>query len=825
MTIAFFFNARGEILERSIYGMYRSLLYQLLRRVPELLGVFEEREHQQSLHQLQTASRGPEASPGQLEALQDMLRGVLKRQASTPLAIFVDALDECPVNQVEELIEYFEEVCKAAVLHGAPLTICFSSRYYPQIDIQYSHTIDLEEQEGHEKDIALFIRNKLKVGTGKAAVKVKAEVQAKAKGIFMWVVLVVDILKAEYRNGRIFDVKKRLAALPAKLSELFKEILGRDQINLGDLRLCIQWILFAKRPLTPEEYYFAVVSGLSPDALTESDPEEITAVEMGRFIVSSSKGLAGVTKGKKPTVQFIHESVREFWLKDGLKELWPALAATEFESQSHSKLQQCCNSYFKFSTASMDRELYFPKPLPKGTSDEAKRLRASVLTKYPFLDYATRFILIHSNAAASSDSQKQFLVSFDVDFWVLLFGFFEKFEFRRPGFGFDANLLYILASQNLARLIKETSGLDRRTDINCVSYGNSMFVAILKDHQDAVKALLEIETSHAIDETTVPSGRGPELGDFDGSTALSFAASTGREALVSLFLERGSCIEAKDRRGKTPLMHATINRHPGIVKLLLNNGAHQLETCNYGMTALDYAVESANEEAVLLLLEKECTTITGLKGYRLLSQAVSNNYENVLRLLLEHGTDVNTPFGDLLHEAAKKGHESIAQLLLENGANVAANDLLDGTPLYEADRNGHEGIVRLLLENGAYDAMINKDANAAFSYAFHRELYITARLLLEKGADVDHAIDGGTLLHKAARDGHEANVKALIGFGANLATTDGNGKTALFSAIEGEHEGIIRLLLKAGADANAAAGDGDTPIALARRLKILHFLW
>lgn len=48
---------------------------------------------------------------------------------------------------------------------------------------------------------------------------------------------------------------------------------------------------------------------------------------MALFVVASSKGLAEVTKSRnKPTVQFIHESVRDFLIKDGgLCELWPHL--------------------------------------------------------------------------------------------------------------------------------------------------------------------------------------------------------------------------------------------------------------------------------------------------------------------------------------------------------------------------------------------------------------------------------------------------------------------------------------------------------------------
>ncbi|KAM0745351.1 hypothetical protein ACQRIT_000735 [Beauveria bassiana] len=332
VVISFFFNARGESLERSTHGMYRSLLSQLLNTLPNLLSIFDAPEHKKFLDDFYTALLSHHNPMWQIVVLQDLLRSALTKLGQTPLAIFVDALDECSSDQVEELVEYFEALGEDAEQNGLRLNICFSSRYYPYIDIQYGLKIKLEAQSGHEEDISMYIRNKLRIGTSKTAEEIKTGMQAKAKGIFMWVVLVVDILKAEYQGGRIFEVKKRLAALPAELSDLFREILARDQKNIGDLKLCIQWILFAKRPLKLEEYYFAAVSALSPDELGEYDRNDITSEDMGRFVISSSKGLAETTRSKVKTVQFIHESVREFFLKNTLHELWPNLAAADFES-------------------------------------------------------------------------------------------------------------------------------------------------------------------------------------------------------------------------------------------------------------------------------------------------------------------------------------------------------------------------------------------------------------------------------------------------------------------------------------------------------------
>lgn len=55
-----------------------------------------------------------------------------------------------------------------------------------------------------------------------------------------------------------------------------------------------------------------MLAGLEPNALPTIDLEEIDDEDMEKYMLSSSKGLAELTKLKSPTVQFIHESVRDF---------------------------------------------------------------------------------------------------------------------------------------------------------------------------------------------------------------------------------------------------------------------------------------------------------------------------------------------------------------------------------------------------------------------------------------------------------------------------------------------------------------------------------
>lgn len=84
-----------------------------------------------------------------------------------------------------------------------------------------------------------------------------------------------------------------------------------------------------------------------------------------RFILDSSKGLTEITTSKLQKVQFIHESVRDFLLKeDGLSSIWPDLRSN-LQGQSHERLKQCCLSYI---SVDIFTPLDVPDLLPKASS-------------------------------------------------------------------------------------------------------------------------------------------------------------------------------------------------------------------------------------------------------------------------------------------------------------------------------------------------------------------------------------------------------------------------------------------------------------------------
>jgi hypothetical protein len=189
-------------------------------------------------------------------------------------------------------------------------------------------------------------------------------------------------------------------------------------------------------------------------------------------------------------------------------------------------------------------------PLPKPSSPEAKHLRSVVLDKYPFLEYVTRHVLYHTDAAANGSSQHKFLEDFPLEAWINLNNVFGQFEIRR--YMRTASLLYILADNNFARLIRTAPHIDPRVDIQGERYQYPFFAALANGHRDVVKALLQEESSHLQDDISARLEYGVNFSARKDQTPLLWAAEKRHWPIVKLLLENGVNANAI-KEGRTPL--------------------------------------------------------------------------------------------------------------------------------------------------------------------------------------------------------------------------------------------------------------------------------
>jgi ankyrin repeat protein len=861
VTASFFFNARGDELEKSTAGMYRSLLLQLLETQPDLQEILDDPD-------LVSRYKRPSFT-WEIGMLYNLFVEATERLGQRPLNCFIDALDECDEDQVRTMIEEFENLGQHSVNIGGKLHICFSSRHYPHIDIQRGRQLILEDQVGHGKDLERYVRNKLRAGTGKFVKEIETEVLQKAGGVFMWAVLVVAILNKEFSRGRNFAVKKRLQEIPAELSELFKDILRRDNENMADLLLCIQWILYAERPLKPEEFYFAVMSGLDPDqALVEWNPEYTTAETMNLFVLSSSKGLAEITRSKNHTVQYIHESVQDFLIKDkalvewnpeytteetmdlfvlssskglaeitrskdhtvqfihesvqdflikdnGLYDLWPDLAE-DFPSMSHERLKQCCYNHIQ---TNISNYVAPDKTLPKAESDEAKSLRDKISGMFPFLQYATCNVLYHADRAATRLPQVDFLKAFNFGSWRYLHNMFSTYN--TSFYTSSVSLLYVLAETDLAELIKVI--LSYRPEEFHEQGGQHqypLFAALANGSRNAVKALLQLEHNPLKDDITAQLEYGRDFAAIEGQTPLFWAVAKGLKEIVQLLLARGAEVDSKDSYGQTPLSRASNNGHNEVVQILLDKGAKVDSKDNFGRTPLSQAFEWGHKEVIQLLLNRKAELDS--KDYfsqTPLSRASERGHKEVVQLLLSKGAEVDskddysrTP----LSRASEWGYKGVVQLLLNKGAKVDSKDNFSRTPLSQASEWGHKEVVQLLLNREA--ELDSKDyfGQTPLSQASKRGHKEVVQLLLNRGAEVDSKDNfGRTPLSQASEEGHKEVVQLFLNRGAKVDSKDYFSQTPLSRASKKGHKEVVQLLLNRGAEVDSKDSYGQTPLSRA----------
>lgn len=232
-----------------------------------------------------------------------------------------------------------------------------------------------------------------------------------------------------------------------------------------------------------------------------------------------------------------------------------------------------------------------------------------------------------------------------------------------------------------------------------------------------------------------------------------------------------------------------------------------------------YLAVLLNNKAVVLRLLKDWVDINAVIAvngfyFTALEVASINGHEEMARLLLENGADVNTEGGfdqtSALRAASEKGHHEVVRLLLENGANVNAESGSDHTTaLHAASKNGHRETVKLLLENGgSVNAETGHDHISALQAASEKGHPKVVRVLLKNGADVNAQGGFGTALQIAAESGHHEVVRLLVENGADINAKNKHYHTsALEASSQNGHQKVVRYLLDNGAIANDESRD------------------
>ncbi|KAK8112899.1 hypothetical protein PG984_013425 [Apiospora sp. TS-2023a] len=768
--ISFFFNARGNDMEKSTLGLYQSLLVQLLETDPSLQNILDNH---------------PGRKTWSIELLKKLFEDAVKRSPET-LICFIDALDECQEQEIRDMILFLNDLMG----ERDKFYTCFASRHYPNISVKNGRSTILENKVEHDQDIAIYLKSALQLGSGGLADQIRSEVQRKASGVFIWVVLVVSILNRDCDKGHKHAFWRRLREIPSDLNTLFHQILTHDTENEDGLLLCIQWVLFAAQPLSPRQLYYGILTGLEPENLADCNTvtDYITDDDISKFLLDMSKGLAESTRSESPTVQFIHESVRDYLLDGrGLEAIWPGIS-TNLTGKSHEALKRAC---YEFMTCMPLRKMLVQP-----------HLLLSKDGRLPFLVYANQWILYHANQAAKHNyEQTEFLNAFPLSFWVKIHNLLNATH-RSKRYSPSVSLAYVLASHNSDALIS-TYNIGRSCfEVENEIYGTPLFAAMAERAFEASRAILKKEISRRVpnrDLLDLDLSNSPNdtcfgnfmlyLSDFPGEISPIHCLAMGGDSQVLriFFATQHYDINALDGRGETPLSCAVAQGHYKVVEILAEQGANINIKNNWGRTPLSVTASEGSAEFAELLINKGAEVDARDRGGQ-------------------------TPCSF----ASARGHFDVVKLLIEGGADISARDVSEQTPCFHASEGGHIDVVKFLVKKGADVSARNDSGQTPCFHASKRGHIDVIQFLVEKGADVNARDDfGRTSCFYASARGHIGVVKFLIKQGADPNAKDKFGRTACLYASFMGHIGVIGLLLDHGADVDVVDTDGWSALKLA----------
>jgi ankyrin repeat protein len=178
------------------------------------------------------------------------------------------------------------------------------------------------------------------------------------------------------------------------------------------------------------------------------------------------------------------------------------------------------------------------------------------------------------------------------------------------------------------------------------------------------------------------------------------------DAVRALIAVDPAAVDADDEHGWRPIFHAGLWRHEDVVRLLIEAGADLAAHDGY---VLHYAGEVPNNKAIVSLLVQYGALDAHVRptddlSRQFLAAVFVADTGRVRSLLARHPHLATTPDGrgdQAIHHASRNGDTEIVRLLIEHGADVNAENPRGHTVLYCAGGHGHLDCLLLLLKEGA----------------------------------------------------------------------------------------------------------------------------
>lgn len=909
---SFFFNARGKQLEQTRLGLLRSLLYQLLPNFKEAFKQFVDVWDKKVLLN--------DSVDWHVVEVKHFLQALFQNPTKSSTTIFVDALDECRPEDQREVATFFRDITASAFVNKVRLRVCISSRHFPSLTIPDCLEITMENFNHH--DIAGYVAKKLSFGTAQDPethddgrwAALRRLITEKASGVFLWAVLVVDRILRDIDDGRgLKYLEARLVQVPLPLEELYVDLIGgldSSQIELA-VRL-FQWVLLAARPLRIFEWYHVLAFIVDPSlkSLNEWEVSEDfieNENQLAKRIRSISRGLVEVKyqvtdnvneiafdevgsilagagsfvleQGTSGIVQFVHESVREFFFSGkGFATLNPRLSSCPIGSGHLSILETSIN-FIRI------REL---DALISGRADAHSRS-----------SYATTKISSYFDEWRRANPEERYAVKFyskikgDGDFSGLeKHGKYEDKPRRRgilrrtvsqASFGSSASHYALSTHSNSSSrglhngsnaLNSVTSKLDElvKAEVELSKppllqqYLDEAEITVSKDDLDkAVRT--ETSKKNDLDEHMLSAGSlkgesipeqataGANLETPEGSEQILPATTPEEVELLEgeiTYSKRHDTVPSSEHsmdgnllptHSKDPSgqVFSTPHEEPAIIS---KPGTDDSQTFNDFPALTSYAInallkhasaadsEGCDPKAIIQKLQQNDSWNRWLSlkegisaNTTLLYFAAEHNLLTWARCLLDQGGDCNEKGGELIYPlivAANRCHPAMFSLLMENNAKLLVSDRKQRSALHHLAASTDVQMVReffmhLRLLPPRTSSGVNFEDVLGQTVNFEDAFGQTVNL---------EDVFGQTPLHLAAWQSTVDVVEELLKNGGQVQVTDKNWDTPMHVACDRDvaDVAVCRALLSRKPNVDAVNRQGLTPLELTRSEEVARLV-
>ncbi|KAM3470695.1 hypothetical protein MY5147_006251 [Beauveria neobassiana] len=831
IVVSFFFNKRAaDDLEKTRLGFYRSVLHQLLDQCPEALGglVTSFSRRKDTSGQVGKDWYWQEQNLG-----TNLAHAICSILDSHALWLFVDALDESNEGTADTMVREFKLLLKINPSSDTNFHICFTARHFPVIatDCDFELQVDQKNVDDIKKYVLEEFSNRCQQLSNS---EIPKTVITGAHGIFLWARVALEEAIRLHHSGRGLPfIVQALKRLPPELQDLFRSIIISGAEEVSSLQV-MQWICFAARALSLDELRWAMI--VDDDNSKQSvedcrnDPSFITDDDgMTRRLRALSCGLAEVvdtktSEGTTKRVQFIHETVKEFFFNHGLRLLRgadvisnsdPTATTTREQRLGHYRLAKTCIRYLSIvdlssytakalsKTEMTDLKIYERKYLLQ-ISEESKRRWSEEEEQEQ--EQKRKFAWQSTGKALLSRRQRELedLVRKELPFlgYALLFWKLHVEVCEGKSTGKDDILDYSLWPRD-----------DLFTQVDDIYHSKGYLV-----HSWA--RILQLAADHGFLErlqvTLAQAGdAGTQInsGDSMGRTPFQLAVQNGYNSVLRMLLDTGEVdVNARDHRQASALLMAAERGHGGIVRTLLRVGKTPStfggKSTIFPAAAQLYhsVVGNASDMARKVDLDsRDCD------GNSALLLAAKNGHLRVVKDLLDIGkVDVNSKNNkheSALLSASRLGYIEVVQTLLaaRDRVDVHAKDCYGDSAIILAAKNGHLRVVKALLKTGKVDVnfknIAHESALLLASEGGHIE--IVKILLSCDGVDVKEC-DGDSAIMLAAKNGHLRVVEALLDTGkVDVSSRSLRFKAALLLASERRHLDVVKILVDRGrADVN-----------------------